>query len=1049
MPTDMAKRHAPHTDWHQCRQGKPQTPDRIHDLLNPPQPAMPDPTLLRLATTLYEGHMEFAGSPGRENSRAYFHGNGHAVYRLGFRYSGDWNRGMMEPSGALQWADGYEYGGEMRGGVPQGTGTITFPNGDVYTGDVSNGIRHGKGQLRSKASGGVYEGDWVHGVKHGRGVLTFPSGARYEGEWRGGEKHGRGVMRFASGGEYDGEWAANKRQGHGRMLWRKDGDVVIEYSGEWMDGQPEGEGTFTYHPPAVLDPPPEPENVVVDPKPTEPVKPPALVPRAEDVARKPSSMGLSRKLSNRPKPEPPPITTPSPPPAPPYSPPPESATPTVNQYTGQLRKGKRHGPGVFYYHGGGVYEGEWRENVKDGQARFTFDDGSCYVGEFTGGQPTGCVLEPNVDELLCPSPVPLCIDDLLVSELAREETLRRINSTVSRNRTALRRVYAHYSSVDTGELLQRGTSDEPQMTMLQFWKFVRDTHVELGLASVDRLFKRFRDTGCTNARVVALNPLPHEPKRSSKPELLPLRKQPSAQSPAASPAVAAVATTAAPDESEGSQQHELNPHGYGSSATLAARSQLSQQATDVHTPPQPPVATALQAARAAGIRRASAVSHVTAMTLAATLPGTVGPASQLSAVSAATSSPSRQPVVAPSDVGSPGPSEHLVERKRSKSSTHSAAAVSELNALAAVTPDRLPFSSKWAQWRKEPHRIDVRIHFREFVEALVRLAGEKYRRAPWSLCTKLDRFLDDWVRPFAGSPEPFLPSLKSVWSVTMKYEPQLRRIYEQYSAKSVGGLDLHRAVSASGILTVRQFLSMLRERGVLDRKQLSLQRALELFDKPLDPDQWRRPPESLFPPTPEPMVSSPTREEGKDKHQGQFGTTLSPRRNDGGSSFRSQGLDQTKRSFLSGVGKQRQSSRIDPNQGSRVGSLVSSRASAASCSEAGETSAVPRTPMHTNRDEFAQYIESVDRTPLVSQHSSRDLPLEERLRRRRLWLEHISQGRDGLHKNTVTVDHELMFVEFVDALVEVARIRMSGAPVATQFEALLETYLTVDQRAPL
>ncbi|KAK8945025.1 hypothetical protein KSP39_PZI008012 [Platanthera zijinensis] len=54
-------------------------------------------------------------------------------------------------------------------------------------------------------------------------------------------------------------------------------------------------------------------------------------------------------------------------------------------YEGELRRGRFHGTGVYYYNTGGMYEGEWIDSKFDGHGVQTWTDGSKYKGHFKKG----------------------------------------------------------------------------------------------------------------------------------------------------------------------------------------------------------------------------------------------------------------------------------------------------------------------------------------------------------------------------------------------------------------------------------------------------------------------------------------------------------------------------------------------------------------------------------------------------------------------------------------------------------------------------------------
>ena len=47
---------------------------------------------------------------------------------------------------------------------------------------------------------------------------------------------------------------------------------------------------------------------------------------------------------------------------------------TVADYTGNLKRGKRHGRGVYCYPNGDIYDGDWKKGKKQGWGVYTFAD---------------------------------------------------------------------------------------------------------------------------------------------------------------------------------------------------------------------------------------------------------------------------------------------------------------------------------------------------------------------------------------------------------------------------------------------------------------------------------------------------------------------------------------------------------------------------------------------------------------------------------------------------------------------------------------------------
>lgn len=60
----------------------------------------------------------------------------------------------------MTYASGDCYQGEFEEGVFNGPGTLNYHNGDEYGGDFADGMRHGQGKLVLKESHSEYIGDF-------------------------------------------------------------------------------------------------------------------------------------------------------------------------------------------------------------------------------------------------------------------------------------------------------------------------------------------------------------------------------------------------------------------------------------------------------------------------------------------------------------------------------------------------------------------------------------------------------------------------------------------------------------------------------------------------------------------------------------------------------------------------------------------------------------------------------------------------------------------------------------------------------------------------
>jgi hypothetical protein len=157
--------------------------------------------------------------------------------------------------------NGATYVGEFQGGLPS-VGTETHPDGTTYAGEFQDGVPSGHGKLTSP-NGRSYVGEFLGGLANGRGTEITPDGAKYVGEFRAGKPHGQGTLTQAdmtlagefkdgaptgqvtltehNGDTYVGQFSNFSFNGHG-TLTRPDGST---YVGEWRNGKRHGQGTYT------------------------------------------------------------------------------------------------------------------------------------------------------------------------------------------------------------------------------------------------------------------------------------------------------------------------------------------------------------------------------------------------------------------------------------------------------------------------------------------------------------------------------------------------------------------------------------------------------------------------------------------------------------------------------------------------------------------------------------------------------------------------------------------------------------------------------------
>mmetsp|Transcript_16056 Transcript_16056/g.55878 ORF Transcript_16056/g.55878 Transcript_16056/m.55878 type:complete len:1173 (+) Transcript_16056:106-3624(+) len=346
-------------------------------------------------------------------------------------------RHFSSKSSTYNWPQEAIYEGPFVGSTIVGSGKFTWPDGSVYEGQLNNGKRHGKGIFIAGDSVTKYEGQWFQGKRHGQGKLSYgaSSDAHYEGEWSDGCKHGHGVQVWPSGNVYEGQWRLGRMAGEGKMTW-SDGGVAEHYQGHWEDDHPQGRGAHTWEASA----------------------PPRLA--SDQGARDMPSQQMN------------------------------------NNYTGEWRRGVRHGEGAFSYANGAMYNGGWMKNLKEGQGRYTFEDGRVYDGAFAGdafaerGGTPGALSSASIRVLNIgaeDNPVRRCVDisdlnplclppdvgalDLEVGSGYDEdhEVMREVFNMLLRYLGEVKQIYSVYRL-----LLRRPGEDPFVLTSHQLWLLCRD-----------------------------------------------------------------------------------------------------------------------------------------------------------------------------------------------------------------------------------------------------------------------------------------------------------------------------------------------------------------------------------------------------------------------------------------------------------------------------------------------------------------------------------------------------------------------------------------------
>ncbi|KAJ9471258.1 Phosphatidylinositol 4-phosphate 5-kinase 8 [Diplonema papillatum] len=710
----------PEPDWGSVAQGPPQPPPNIYSVLEPPgQTSTVDIEMMKLAMASYSGSIsrtDGLAADGTGEGVEQFDGTGTGAYTIGYTYSGWYKNCLANGSGRFAWEDGMTYTGDVENHGIDGSGLYVYPNGDTYDGEVQAGIRHGKGSFVRAATKETYTGDWTDSVFSGKGRMQYSSSSYYDGDWDNGARTGFGTMVYPSGSKYVGEWLDDKKDGRGVMVWVDPATQrpVQKYDGDWKDGQIDGSGTYWYYASAAT--------------PTDPPMPPLA-----DIDPKQYGLALQQR---------------------------------ANHYTGGFKKGKRHGRGVFCYRDGSRYEGRWEDNQKHGEGTFLYETGAVYTGSFSRDEPTGKMQLPTKASLT--RFVPLQVDDLLIGEADKDRVLDRVHCLLSRHYWSLRRLYQHYTSIHTDHE-QRSGDALSALSMLQFWRLVKDTHLinsDLSLAAVDRIFLTFQQPGPAGSASrlvyskppVKLDPLPSRLREGSAGLSIAFVDK--------SADVISIAGSRAAGAGGGGGPAETEPKTHSGRSHAGYSDRRKSKASDGRS--------VANTSRRVSMQRKASVN---------TTPKSRGGGSIRHSHSGGLSRHSSQSMVL-----------------------------------------------------RDIHSSTTYMYFRDFTEAIVRIAALKYANFPsLTLADKLAVVLQSDLKP-SSQETSFLKESSRLSSVLSASKDLLWSLYQQYSTRTFKGLATQRTRPAHDVvITVRQFLTMLRDLALLGRGAgaLSTQSVLALFDTPL------------------------------------------------------------------------------------------------------------------------------------------------------------------------------------------------------------------------
>lgn len=146
-------------------------------------------------------------------------------------YTGEIVEGIRQGYGVMNFTNYDVYDGDWDNGKMHGHGVYKFWDskkdriGKTYEGQFNHGVREGVGRM-DYSNHDVYQGTWQNDHRTGDGICWFADGSVFHGIWKF-DKMIRGVFRKSNGELFDGELKDGKYHGYGKLFWP---------SGIWFEG---------------------------------------------------------------------------------------------------------------------------------------------------------------------------------------------------------------------------------------------------------------------------------------------------------------------------------------------------------------------------------------------------------------------------------------------------------------------------------------------------------------------------------------------------------------------------------------------------------------------------------------------------------------------------------------------------------------------------------------------------------------------------------------------------------------------------------------------
>lgn len=189
------------------------------------------------ADSLEEGRGKFYYSTGEKYKGSWEKGQKSGLGFLQYpnhhvEYYGYWKNDMRNGQG-VQYYEDAKYVGNFEDNLRHGTGDYIWKNGWIYKGQWNKGKCSGMGKLYKPGGVLFYDGFFDNFMRTGKGI-QYNSNGMYEGNFKNNKANGFGVYTWKSGVKFEGNWIGGKRNGPGIVYCNENTVVKID---QWIDDE--------------------------------------------------------------------------------------------------------------------------------------------------------------------------------------------------------------------------------------------------------------------------------------------------------------------------------------------------------------------------------------------------------------------------------------------------------------------------------------------------------------------------------------------------------------------------------------------------------------------------------------------------------------------------------------------------------------------------------------------------------------------------------------------------------------------------------------------